>query len=324
MAGSGKAALRDGEALLLVEDLFVEYPVARNSVAHAVSGVSFDVREGETLGIVGESGCGKSSIARAVLQLPRPTRGTVRFEGSDLTQLSDRNVRLLRRQLQLIQQDPISALNPRRKVRDIVAEGLRVWGHQRGRDESVAEMLDAVGLDSATVGDRRPGEFSGGQCQRISIARALILEPKLVICDEPVSALDVSVQAQILNLLEDLKQRYGITLLFVSHDLAVIKLVSDRVMVLYLGKVCEIGSTESLYSRPRHPYTEVLLASLPVPDPDAVPTEAPPVGELPSVLDPPTGCRFRTRCPLATERCAVEEPKLRQVATDHVVACHHA
>lgn len=323
MAGSGKAALRDGDSLLRVEDLVVEYPVARKVVAHAVSGISFDVREGETLGIVGESGCGKSTTARAVLQLPRPTRGSVWFEGTDLAQLPERKLRPLRQRLQLIQQDPIAALNPRRRVRDIVAEGLQIWGSERASDELIAEMLDAVGLDLEAVGDRRPGEFSGGQCQRISIARALILDPKVVICDEPVSALDVSVQAQILNLLEDLKQRYGITLLFVSHDLSVIKLVSDRVMVLYLGKVCEIGPTTSLYARPIHPYTETLLASLPVPDPDAAQSPVPSRGDLPSVLDPPSGCRFRTRCPWATERCAAEEPQLREVGPDHFVACHH-
>lgn len=324
MAGSGKAALRDGDALLRVEDLVVEYLVARDTVAHAVSGISFDVREGETLGIVGESGCGKSTTARAVLQLPRPTRGKVWFEGTDLTGLPERRLRRLRQRLQVIQQDPISALNPRRRVRDIVAEGLEIWPRRDATEDLVAEMLDAVGLDAAAVGDRRPGEFSGGQCQRISIARALILEPRLIICDEPVSALDVSVQAQILNLLEDLKKRYGITVLFVSHDLSVIKLVSDRVMVLYLGKVCEIGPTESLYAWPRHPYTETLLASLPVPDPDALLPPMPPAGDLPSVVDPPSGCRFRTRCPLATERCAIEEPLLREVGPEHVVACHHA
>ncbi|MGI6873429.1 ABC transporter ATP-binding protein [Amycolatopsis sp. 3B14] len=323
MAGSGTAALREGDALLRVEDLHVEYPLTRGKVAHAVSGLSFDVREGETLGLVGESGCGKSTTARAILQLPPPTRGSVRFDGVDLTGLAGRRLRRVRQRLQVIQQDPVSALNPRRRVRDIVAEGLRVWG-ERAASARVTEMLDAVGLDATAVGDRRPGQFSGGQCQRISIARALVLEPKLLICDEPVSALDVSVQAQILNLIEDLKEKYGITVLFVSHDLGVIKVVSDRVMVLYLGKVCEIGPTQSLYSRPAHPYTRMLLESVPVPDPEVAPGPVPAARELPSVVDPPSGCRFRTRCPLATERCAAEEPQLRESAPGHFVACHHA
>jgi peptide/nickel transport system ATP-binding protein len=209
-------------------------------------------------------------------------------------------------------------------VRDIVAEGLQVWGHPGDRAARVGEVLDAVGLDVDVVGDRRPGEFSGGQCQRISIARALALDPTVLVCDEPVSALDVSVQAQIINLLDELRDRFGITLLFVSHDLGVIKVISDRVMVLYLGKVCEIAPTEDLFAGPAHPYTRTLLASLPVPDPDAVLPDVPPMGEMPSVLAPPSGCRFRTRCPLATARCAHEEPQVREVAPGHVVACHHA
>src|SRR4051812_33972169 len=324
MAGSGKAALRDEQPLLRVEDLVVEYRGSKGSVAHAVSGISFDVLRGETLGIVGESGCGKSTTARAVLQLPAPTRGSVWFDGVDLTGLSARDMRRARRRLQIIQQDPISSLNPRRKVRDIVAEGLRIWGADGDRDQQVAEVLEAVGLDAEAVGNRRPSEFSGGQCQRISIARALVLNPSLLVCDEPVSALDVSVQAQIINMLDELKARYGITLLFVSHDLSVIKLVSDRIMVLYLGKVCEIAPTELLYDRPGHPYTRTLLASLPVPDPDAVLPDIPPMGEMPSVLAPPSGCRFRTRCPLATEVCAAEEPQLRDLGGGQFVACHHA
>jgi peptide/nickel transport system ATP-binding protein len=232
-------------------------------------------------------------------------------------------MRRTRRRLQMIQQDPISSLNPRRKVRDIVAEGLQVWGVEGDRFQLVADVLEAVGLDVEAIGDRRPGEFSGGQCQRISIARALVLRPKVIICDEPVSALDVSVQAQIINLLEDVKARYGVTLLFVSHDLGVIKLVSDRIMVLYLGKICEIGPTAAIYDTPRHPYTRALLSSLPVPDPEAVLPPVPPAGEMPSVLDPPSGCRFRTRCPLASDVCAAHEPELRVVGGGQYVACHH-
>ncbi|MFC5950391.1 ABC transporter ATP-binding protein [Pseudonocardia lutea] len=322
MAGSGTAALRD-EALLRVEDLVVEYRGTGREVSHAVSGISFDVQAGETLGIVGESGCGKSTTVRAVLQLPKPTRGSVRFDGRELTTLPGGAMRRERQRMQLIQQDPIAALNPRRKVRDIVAEGLDVWGDGGERDARVAAILDAVGLDVDLVGDRRPGEFSGGQCQRIAIARALMLQPEVLVCDEPVSALDVSIQAQIVNLLHDLADRFGLTVLFVSHDLSVIKLVSDRVMVLYLGKVCELGVTEGVYARPAHPYTRLLLDSLPVPDPEVTLPPIPAVGEMPSVSAPPSGCRFRTRCPLATERCAQEEPQLAEVGPGHLVACHH-
>jgi peptide/nickel transport system ATP-binding protein len=231
----------------------------------------------------------------------------------------------VRTRLQFIFQDPISSLNPRRKVRDIVAEPLRIW--KRGTDaeqmERVNEVLEAVGLDPAVSADRRPHQFSGGQCQRISIARSLVLDPKVIICDEPVSALDVSVQAQILNLLEDMKARYGLTLIFIAHDLAVVKNISDRVAVMYLGKICEVGGPDALYATPAHPYTAALLRSIPVPDPTVPPVQSGLLtGDLPSPIDPPAGCRFRTRCPLAQERCAIEEPKVRLVGDEHYVACH--
>ncbi|HEX9324649.1 MAG TPA: oligopeptide/dipeptide ABC transporter ATP-binding protein [Xanthobacteraceae bacterium] len=318
------APLREREALLRVEQLVVEYHVHGQTV-HAVSGVSFDILPGETLGLVGESGCGKSTLGRAVLQLVRPTSGRVLFEGEDLTQMRGEPLRLLRRRLQLIFQDPIASLNPRRRIGDIVAEPLIIAGvsNKAERERRVREVLGAVGLDPDLTMGRLPHEFSGGQCQRISIARALVLEPQLLICDEPVSALDVLIRAQILNLLEVMKARYGLTLLFIAHDLAVVKAVSDRIAVMYLGKIVEIGATQALFRAPAHPYTSVLLQSIPLPDPSIVPPENIPVGEPPSPIAPPSGCRFRTRCPRADARCAAEEPLLREVAPGRFVACHY-
>jgi peptide/nickel transport system ATP-binding protein len=312
------------EPLLRVEDLVVEYQL-HGRIVHAVSGVSFEICPGETLGLVGESGCGKSTLGRAVLQLVRPTAGRVLFEGRDLTRMHGEPLRLLRRRMQLIFQDPIASLNPRRRIGDIVAEPLIIAGiGDRGeRQHRVRDVLGAVGLDPDLAMGRLPHEFSGGQCQRISIARALVLEPQLLICDEPVSSLDVLVRAQILNLLEAMKARYGLTLLFIAHDLAVVKAVSDRVAVMYLGKIVEIGETEALFRAPGHPYTSVLLDAIPVPDPSIVPPENVPVGEPPSPLAPPSGCRFRTRCPRADARCAAEEPPLRALAPDRFVACHY-
>jgi peptide/nickel transport system ATP-binding protein len=325
VAGTGHAHLRDGDDVLLrVEDLVVEFR-ARGGTVHAVSGISLDVREGETLGIVGESGCGKSTTGRAIMQLPPPTSGRVMFRGTDLVSLSRDELREVRNHLKFIFQDPISSLNPRRKMKDIVAEPLTIAGKgtPEERRQRVREVLEAVGLDPDANGDKRPHQFSGGQCQRISIARALVLDPSLVICDEPVSALDVSVQAQILNLLEDMKARYGLTLIFIAHDLGVVKNISDRVAVMYLGKLCEVASPDDLYSAPLHPYSVALLRSIPVPDPMVPPAETGLLsGELPSPLDPPSGCRFRTRCPRAQERCAAEEPEMRELRPDHYVACH--
>src|SRR5690606_33257389 len=279
-------------ALLRVNDLTVEFPAGRGLSVKAVSGISFDVKEGETLGLVGESGCGKSTTGRAVMQLPRPTSGTVHFDGTDMTSLKGEALRKTRTKLQMIFQDPISSLNPRRRVKDIIAEPLKVWGigNDTERTERVREVLEAVGIDPDVAGEKRPHEFSGGQCQRISIARSLVLDPKLVICDEPVSALDVSVQAQILNLLEDMKARYGLTLIFIAHDLAIVKNISDRVAVMYLGKICEVGNPDDLYAQPAHPYTSALLASIPVPDPTVEPTHTGLItGDLPSPIDPPSG-----------------------------------
>ncbi len=314
----------DGDQVVLdVADLVVEFRSGRQRV-QAVSGVSFQVRKGETLGLVGESGCGKSTTGRTLVQVQRPTSGSVTYLGQDLGKLSAGALRRARTKIQMIFQDPISSLNPRRRVKDIVAEPLVIWkrGTREERESKVREMLEAVGIDPDTAGDRRPQEFSGGQCQRISIARALMAEPDLLICDEPVSALDVSVQAQILNLLADLKETFGLTMVFIAHDLAVVKNVSDRVAVMYLGKLVEVAGSDDLYRSAAHPYTEALLASIPEPDPDRASDRRPLSGELPSPLDPPSGCRFRTRCPYARERCASEEPLLREIAPGHQVACH--
>ena len=327
MAGSGKAHLRPaGEVLIQVEDLVVEFRAARKRTVKAVSGISLDVKAGETLGLVGESGCGKSTVARSLIQLPPPKSGSVVVNGVELTDLSEQELRPHRTQLQMIFQDPISSLNPRRRVADIVAEPLRVWGphDEQEQIEIVDRMLHAVGLDPEVARDKRPHEFSGGQCQRISIARSLVLGPKVLICDEPVSALDVSVQAQILNLLRDLKVEYGLTLVFIAHDLAVVKNVSDRVAVMYLGKLCEVAEPDKLFSNAAHPYTALLLESIPEPDPaGAIDVSLDQAGEIPSSIDPPSGCRFRTRCPQASERCTNEEPQMREVSADHYVACHH-
>jgi len=327
MAGSGKAHLRPaGEVLVQVEDLVVEFPAAKKRTVKAVSGISLDVKAGETLGLVGESGCGKSTVARSLIQLPPPKSGSVVLDGVELTELSERELRTHRTGLQMIFQDPISSLNPRRRVADVIAEPLRVWGphDENEQAEIVDRMLHAVGLDPEVARDKRPHEFSGGQCQRISIARSLVLGPRVLICDEPVSALDVSVQAQILNLLRDLKAEYGLTLVFIAHDLAVVKNVSDRVAVMYLGKLCEVAEPDKLFSDAAHPYTALLLESIPEPDPAVViDVSMDQAGEIPSSIDPPTGCRFRTRCPQASERCANEEPQMREVSAGHYVACHH-
>jgi len=327
MAGSGTAHLRPADEVLLQEsDLVVELPAGRNRTVKAVSGISFDIARGETLGLVGESGCGKSTTGRALLRLPKPTSGPVVLDGEDLASLDEKTMRQRRTQLQISFQDPISSLIPLRTIGEVVAEPLNVWG-PKDKDEQwkiVARILDQVGVDPGPARYKRPHEFSGGQCQRISIARALVMEPQLIICDEPVSALDVSIQAQILNLLDDLKAEHGLTLVFIAHDLAVVKNISDRVAVMYLGKMCEISEADELYARPAHPYTELLLGSSPVPDPNVdVHSIRVIEGELPSPISPPSGCRFRTRCPFADEVCAAEEPQMRRVGEDHYVACHH-
>jgi peptide/nickel transport system ATP-binding protein len=294
------------------------------STVQAVAGVSFSIQEGETLGLVGESGCGKSTTGRAIVQVEAPTSGKISFGDVELTALDRSEIRTLRTKIQMIFQDPISSLNPRRRVRDIVAEPLTIWkiGTKAERRATVDAMLNSVGIDPDVSGDRRPREFSGGQCQRISIARALVLQPQLLVCDEVVSALDVSVQAQILNLLEDLKKIHHLTILFIAHDLAVVKNVSDRVAVMYLGRLCEIAPSDVLYEAPAHHYTAALLSAALEPDPEAERDQTVLSGEPPSPINPPSGCRFRTRCPRAETKCAEEVPELREIAPGHQVACH--
>jgi len=311
--------------LLEVRDLVCEFTGSRNSRVQALSGVSFSLDRGETLALVGESGCGKSTTGRAIMQLRRPTSGNVIFEDIDLTQLEGRSLRAVRRKMQMVFQDPISSLNPRRAVGDIVSEPLLIAGEKDAVTirREVKELLEIVGFDSNAVWNRHPHEFSGGQCQRISLARAIIANPKLLICDEPVSALDVSVQARILNLLEDLKEKFKFSMLFISHDLSVVRNISDRVAVMYLGKLCEIGTTEDIFNSPRHPYTRGLLDSIlsphtnrGLPDVDVL------SGELPSASAPPSGCRFRTRCKFVQPVCVEQAPYLGNVGNQHAVACH--
>ncbi len=334
MAGSGTAQLRDPSTTLMrVENLVVEFPAGSRKV-HAVSDVSFDVLPGETLGIVGESGCGKSTTGRALIQLPSPTSGKVTYDGTELTTLDSEAMRQMRTKIQIIFQDPVSSLYPRRTIGQLMVEPLEIWniGTPEEREERARAMLGEVSMDYDTVSWRRPYEFSIGQCQRISIARALMLNPRLIVCDEPVSALDVSVQAQILNLLEDMKRRYGLTLVFISHDLAVIKHVSDRIAVMFLGKLCEVSEAESLYAGPAHPYSRALLMASVISSralsraaaaaPTTTPTELETQTEMPSSISPPTGCRYRTRCPRAQGICAVQEPIMREIRPNHFVACH--
>jgi peptide/nickel transport system ATP-binding protein len=311
------------DPLLSVEDLHVTFHRGSTAV-QAVAGITFSMQTGETLGLVGESGCGKSTTGRAIVLVDQPTSGRIRFNDMELTTLARNDLRSMRTQVQMIFQDPISSLNPRRRIADVVAEPLSIWkmGTKEQRREQANAMLDRVGIDPYVNGNRRPREFSGGQCQRISIARALMLKPKLLVCDEIVSALDVSVQAQIINLMQDLKAEYHLTVLFIAHDLAVVKNVSDRVAVMYLGRLCEVAPSDTLYETPAHHYTAALLASAVEPDPEVTRSPVALHGEPPSPINPPSGCRFRTRCPRAEARCAEEVPELRELAPGHQVACH--
>ena len=311
------------EELVSVRGLFKHFPVAgSDDVVRAVDGVTFDIYRGETLGLVGESGCGKSTVGRCLLRLIEPTRGEVKFEGRDVLGVSGGELRRLRREMQIIFQDPYASLNPRMKVRDIVSEPLVIHslGDKAERRERVAELLRKVGLDPDYM-NRYPHEFSGGQRQRIGIARALALNPKLVVADEPVSALDVSVQAQVVNLLEDLQGEFELTYLFISHGLAVVEHISDRVAVMYLGRIVEVATSEELYANPLHPYTRALLSAIPVPDPTRKRDRIVLKGDVPTPINPPSGCRFHTRCPEAIPDCARIDPDLREVSPDHTVAC---
>jgi peptide/nickel transport system ATP-binding protein len=363
MAGTGTVHLRpDRRPRLVAEDVTVELG-PRHARAKAVSGVSFDVLDGETVGIVGESGCGKTTLLRALLQLVPLAGGSVRLDGAELTGLRERDLRRHRPALQMLFQDPVSALNPRRPVHQLVAEGARMAGRPTPSRDQVAQALSDVGLDPDAVWDRRRGALSGGQCQRVNLARALLIEPRVLLCDEPVSSLDVSVQAQILNLVAAVRRDRDISVVFVAHDLAVVRYVSDRVVVMYLGKVCEVAPAGDVFAAPAHPYTDLLRSSVvelddtdlarPAGDAGAADRAEPadrtgradgaePAGrtgraepaasagvaeglasEPPSALAPPSGCRFRTRCPRADGRCATEEPVLTEIAPGHHVACHH-
>jgi oligopeptide transport system ATP-binding protein len=291
---------------------------------HAVDGVSFDIAAGETLGLVGESGCGKSTTGRCILRLITTTSGEIRFQGRDVTNLEGEELRNLRRDMQIIFQDPFASLNPRHTVRGIIGEALVIHRLAHGRrelEDRVVELLETVGMQSGHL-HRFPHEFSGGQRQRIGIARALAVQPKMIVCDEPVSALDVSIQAQVINLLEDLQAKLGLTYLFIAHDLSVVEHISDRVAVMYLGRVVEIAAADELYDNPRHPYTEALLSAVPIPDPRAKRRRIVLQGEVPNPIHPPSGCHFHPRCPLAEARCSREVPELRQNVAGHFVACH--
>ena len=320
-------------SLLEIKNLKVHFPASNGMLRRvrayvkAVDDVSFTIAPGETLGLVGESGCGKTTLGRAIVRLLEPTGGSVLFEGEDIAQMDGSDLRRRRRSFQMIFQDPFGSLNPRMTVEDIIGEALDIHGLTESvsaRAKRVAELLKAVGLD-AGYAQRYPHEFSGGQRQRIGIARALAVEPKLIVCDEPVSALDVSVQAQIINLLQDLQQQHGIAYLFIAHDLAVVELISRRVMVMYLGKVVELAEARAIIRAPKHPYTQALISAVPVVDPDTKRRRIVLPGDVPSPIDPPSGCRFHPRCPVAEKpRCETEPPELREISSGHCASCHLA
>lgn len=324
-----ESSAQEQAALVEVEHLKKYFPIRGEFFSHAVGSVravddvTFDIRQGETFGLVGESGCGKSTLGRVILRLQEPTAGTVRFDGVDLTRLSPRQMRKLRQQMQIIFQDPFGSLNPRFTIGDIIAEPLVVHGVAKGREieERVAELMRLVGLDPSRR-NHYPHEFSGGQRQRVGIARALALNPKFIVADEAVSALDVSVQSQVINLLSDLQDELGLTYLFIAHGLNVVRHISDRVGVMYLGKLVEIAETDEIFGHAAHPYTAALLSAMPVPNPHRKRERIVLQGEVPSPAHPPQGCRFHTRCPFAQQRCREEEPLMREISAGHWVACH--
>ena len=332
MAQTQNSTLKTQNSILEVRGLKKYFPIYSGFFAQRVEGwvravddVSFSIRRGETLGLVGESGCGKTTTGRCILQLDRPTAGEVLFEGQNLARMADAALRPLRRQMQIVFQDPYSSLNPRMTIGQILSEPIRVHRISpdgRRYEDRVAELLSVVGLNPLMAG-RYPHELSGGQRQRVGIARALALEPKFIVCDEPISALDVSIQAQILNLLEELQERFGLTYLFIAHDLSVVRHISDRIVVMYLGKVVEIADRQELYENPLHPYTKALLSAVPIPDPlvEAKRERVVLGGEVPSPLNPPHGCIFHSRCPIAVEECRQRVPEIREVRPNHQAAC---
>lgn len=321
--------------LLKVEHLHKEFPTGSGfmggkfskKVVSAVNDLSFEIRAGETFGLVGESGCGKSTTGRAIMHLDPPTSGKVYFEGRDISKMNKKELKAMRREMQFIFQDPYASLNPRMTIGEIISEPMVIHGigSPEERIERVRELLDVVGLNPEHI-NRYPHEFSGGQRQRVGIARSFILRPKLIICDEPVSALDVSIQAQVLNLLKDLQKQYGTAYLFIAHDLSVVQHISDRVAVMYLGKMVELSDWKSLYAEPNHPYTQALLSAVPIPDPDVQQNRKRIIlaGDPPSPIDPPSGCRFHTRCPIAQAKCSEEAPEFREIGEGHFCACHYA
>ncbi|MEZ4845562.1 MAG: dipeptide ABC transporter ATP-binding protein [Bdellovibrionota bacterium] len=322
------------EKILSVNDLKVHFPIrtglpffTKTHLVKAVDGVSFDLYKGETLGLVGESGCGKSTLGRAILQLIKPTSGEVMFDGEDLVHISISKLQQQRKYMQMIFQDPYSSLNPRMTIEDIVAEPLRTFNIVSGNDlrKRVQELLRIVGMDPRYI-RRYPHEFSGGQCQRIGIARALALNPKIIVADEPISALDVSIQAQILNLMENLQKELGLTYVFIAHDLAAVHHISDRIAVMYLGKIVEMSDAETIIRTPKHPYTQALIQAAPIPDPTIEKNRKHLglKGDVPSPINPPSGCAFHPRCPIAVDRCKVDVPELRDLAVSHKTACHLA
>jgi oligopeptide transport system ATP-binding protein len=323
----------NNNVLLQVDDLYVHFPIYRGLIrkqvgaVRAVDGISFDIKRGETLGLVGESGSGKSTTGRAVLQLRRPTAGQVHFEGADLVALKGERLRGMRRKMQMIFQDPYASLNPRMTVGEIVGEPLMVHnvGKSKEVEERVKQLLELVKLEPSFV-SRYPHEFSGGQRQRIGVARALALQPSFIVCDEPISALDVSIQAQVVNLLEELQEQFNLTYLFIAHDLSMVRHISDRVAVMYLGVIMELASRDEIYLRPLHPYTQALLSAVPIPDPIADSKRKRVIlqGDIPSPINPPSGCRFRTRCPIAQAVCAESRPEFREIKPGHFVACFFA
>jgi len=326
--------MAEANVLLRIENLVKHFPIMRGIIIpkqvgaiRAVDGVSFELRKGETLGLVGESGCGKSTTGRTVLQLFRATAGSVIFDGVDLIKLQGRELRRMRRKMQMIFQDPYASLNPRMTVGEIVGEPLIIHGLARGSeiDDRAANLLQMVGLNPSFA-NRYPHEFSGGQRQRVGVARALALQPSFIVCDEPISALDVSIQAQVVNLLEDLQKQFNLTYLFIAHDLSMVRHISNRIAVMYLGIIAEMADRDELYLKPLHPYTQALLSAIPIPDPvaDARRERIILKGDVPSPINPPSGCRFRTRCPIAEVLCAEQQPEFREMKPGHFVACHFA